>query len=121
LSTHQTKTNKYKCSTCEKTYKRSDSLKRHQIKHRNISYKCKDCNKKYSDRASVLYHIKEKHSRIDSIEPCSLCGKTFLTLKTLKYHLNAHARVMAFKCEHCPAEFCNPWNKSRHKKEKVIY
>jgi len=120
LSKHQTKTHKYKCSICGKTYKRLDSLNRHKIKHKNITYKCKICNKKYSDRASAVYHMREKHNRKDPVAPCTVCGKAFASEKNLKYHLNSHAKLMKFKCEQCPAEFCNPWGKSRHKKEKVI-
>lgn len=70
--------------------------------------------------ASAVAHYKEKHERKNPVRPCEACCKTFLTDKSLRYHLYPHGKVMKFKCEQCPAEFSNPWGKSRHKKKKVI-
>jgi len=119
LSTHNNE-HEHKCPTCSTEFKRLDSLNRHRIKHTEQKYVCDQCQNCYSDRASLTYHYKHKHQWKDHLFVCKVCGKAFATEKNLKYHLNSHAKLMKFKCEQCPAEFCNPWGKSRHKKEKVI-
>lgn len=43
-------------------------------------YQCSDCNKKYEYKRNLTRHIKENHSKIDSLT-CPFCSKYFVRLK----------------------------------------
>ncbi|MCF0167265.1 MAG: hypothetical protein HUJ93_01285 [Bacteroidales bacterium] len=53
----------YICSICQKSYKRSDHLKRHMITHEPEPnyYECEYCLKKFTFNYHLISHLKNVH------------------------------------------------------------
>ena len=78
----------YKCEECEKTFIRSDDLKRHCRNHRNKElnkgkHMCSLCGKQFNNTGQRLRHERFSHMDIRN-HPCEHCGKKFHTPQQLK-------------------------------------
>lgn len=72
----------FECNECDKTYTRSDHLKRHVIEVHRASEKkfaCTDCGNKFSLQYRLNSH--KKSSKI-----CNICGKLFCMQRQLLVH-----------------------------------
>lgn len=100
------------CSTCGKSFKRPQDLRRHlRVHDQASSYLCEACGKGYRSYDGLSYHKSLKHpppktpGRCDSPEPlrCSECTKCFTNQSQLRVHLkNSHQRAKSvYTCDIC--------------------
>ncbi|VEN38450.1 unnamed protein product [Callosobruchus maculatus] len=84
----------YQCYQCLKTYRRSDSLKRHIRLECNkpALHPCENCGKSYKWHASLVRHLKYECNK-EGIWPCDICDRTFKHRFNLVTHLKTHSRL----------------------------
>ncbi len=100
----------YQCYFCPKTFTKGTNLCTHHKTHAiNGRYKCNDCHWSFKSYRQLKYHIGshiqkkfkaeiqhkliETASWTNSVNKCSVCGKKFFLLKSLKLHLRKHAEL----------------------------
>ena len=73
----------YKCHVCDKSFARSDSLRRHMMIHNDNSvyYDCETCDKKFKSNSSLCTHVKNIHEGLSY--SCEICLKSFAHKKIL--------------------------------------
>ena len=78
----------YKCDECERTFVRSDDLRRHFKNHRykelnKGKHMCSLCGKQFNNTGQRLRHERFSHMNIRN-HSCEDCGKKFHTPQQLK-------------------------------------
>ena len=75
-----------KCEFCNKTFSEISVVKKHVERvHRKIKkHKCNSCDKSFYDSKDMKEHFSRLHD--SRIHECEICGNTYNSVKTLKYH-----------------------------------
>ena len=108
----------YNCHHCGKTFFSTVSFRHHlKVDHTELNeLRCVSCNDTFESISDLQFH-KSVHSRntgSDGLYLCSMCGKTFGILSTLRSHERRvhlshehsnQAREMKHTCEECGKEF----------------
>ncbi|CAH0546341.1 unnamed protein product [Brassicogethes aeneus] len=80
---------KYKCTTCDKSFKTVSALQQHKLIHENFArHRCDICAKPFK-RADNLRVHKRSHADVKPF-PCDLCTKTFTTKQWRDSHRRSH-------------------------------
>ena len=117
----------YSCDKCEALFKRSNSLKKHQLiaheikiecdtcknsflnfktyqKHlmTHIDYKCEECGEHFLSKAQLSSHENKTHGRSEegSPSPCPHCAKHVNDLKTHIYAIHEAELIICSKCDY---------------------
>ncbi|XP_026492928.2 zinc finger protein 431-like [Vanessa tameamea] len=111
---HLQDTFQYRCSHCNKLFKRQVSLRKHvAYAHvRQKRAKCKYCQKTYANKEVLKSHMIGKHStEVTSGEVslkkhvCQDCGAAFKAPSQLKNHMIKHSLSRNYHCVECDRSF----------------
>ena len=99
----------YACSSCEKTYKDSGSLKRHTERthlkdKRKRNFICENCGKGFFSKNEVKIHMRVHTG--ETPYACAYCPARFTQISALQRHQFRHTGVKTHKCLTCLKKFC---------------
>ena len=105
----------YQCKSCQKYFKNSFTLKRHERIHTGIKpFQCMTCSKSFYQRADM-----KRHERTHTGEKpfhCKTCSKSFFDSKQWKMHERIHTGVRSFQCKTCSKAFYQSSDCKRHER-----
>ena len=110
----------FKCDLCEKSYSRSDHLKRHvqnihQNENSNNDFNEIDNDWQDFDNGSYYYEESTKSFKKLNRYPCNLCEKSFPKPRLLKRHVDSvHEGIKNFKCNFCEKAYSRSDHLKRH-------
>lgn len=113
--TSKSKSKRYKCSHCDRTFSLWLSCKEHvKSKHeKSTPHKCSECHRSYGTLGRLKIHRKNMHQKVICIE----CGQTIYNMFTLKRHMaSVHGIIPpnSYQCEYCPLFYEKQILKDRH-------
>lgn len=96
------------CAECGKHYKTVSTLQSHLRTHvkrpPTVKYECDICQKKLASKKGLNHHKKTHDGHRDFT--CELCGRSFMSAGSLKYHMqSAHSDERPYCCSHCQRTF----------------
>ncbi|KAH8295123.1 hypothetical protein KR018_007542, partial [Drosophila ironensis] len=109
----------FECSLCEKRFFTRKSLSYHMKWHNpEHQMKCRQigCERLFINQRHLKCH-EATHIGASSrrSEHCSFCGKTFIHLKTLRWHIyRQHGGEKPYKCSNCSEAFASYGEKRIH-------
>ncbi|XP_068459144.1 zinc finger protein 625-like [Clinocottus analis] len=104
LPLSHSRTQMFKCNTCEKAFKCKSYLQRHLLVHKCTKpHTCKICGKSFQYNSYLKVHI-----RIHTGEKpytCNTCGKGFRCSTDMKCHMRIHTGDKPYQCQACGKRF----------------
>jgi len=94
----------FKCSICDKAYRRQDSLESHMRSHTGEKpYSCPVCDKAFAMSNALKLHLQTHNN--SKMFLCKDCGKSLASMHTLRLHSRIHTGEKPFKCPLCDRTF----------------
>ncbi|KAM9728172.1 PR domain zinc finger protein 15 isoform 3-T3 [Menidia menidia] len=79
---------KYKCNTCEKSFRLENALKFHNCRTDDKTFKCDICSRFFSTNSNLSKH-KKKHG--EKLYSCEICNKMFYRKDVMQEHHRRHS------------------------------
>ncbi|CAL9682797.1 unnamed protein product [Knipowitschia caucasica] len=116
------------CVSCEKGFKYRDTLKKHQIIHGHEGTREEDSKSVEQilagadaesctdtcDEKEIKSHSTEPRTRQKLIKVCTVCLRTFDSIKTFNRHMQCHTDDRPYHCVHCKKRFKHMHGLKRH-------
>lgn len=120
----------FKCSQCQKTFKRKNGLIKHMEVHSGLNlYRCQECNKYFTQFEFLLKHMQNVHKKEKPYHEsvikkkqfqCYFCEKAFDLVSALMRHEALHKGEEPFKCNKCQLSFPQKSDWSEHMRTNHI-
>ena len=108
------KPRKFKCTLCEKAYRRSVDLQNHMSVHERKILQCLDCTEEFNSKKRLERHIAQKHDR-SKLFKCSHCDSAFVQEKHLLDHIAfVHEKKISNLCSLCGKNFRTQGELKKH-------
>ncbi|KAL5287404.1 hypothetical protein ACFFRR_008361 [Megaselia abdita] len=110
------KDNFFECHICQNRFTLKANLERHVQLHTEVkrTYVCEQCGSSYFTYLALREHYSNAHTDASECK-CTLCGKTFGSVKSLQRHLPSHSEERPHNCCYCPQTFKWKTHLVRHK------
>lgn len=106
----------FACKQCDKSFRRADHLKKHEVQHLKIKpHKCEQCEKTFSRIEHLRCHISSRHTNIATAFECIECKLVCETTKLLKLHQKSHFKH-EIVCKICNIQFSAKSELTEHSK-----
>ncbi len=115
IKTEYPDSHSYQCDSCESSYNTVVDLHSHvSIVHRIPSVHCKLCEYTTTTHSQIHQHV-QLHTKG---EYCTVCNKTYPTLRALLLHKWLHMGRIDLKCTDCDSVFKSKVSLATHYKGK---
>ena len=111
------------CTQCEKTFTTKGGLKRHELAHMRRheaihtvtrkTFNCLQCDKRCNSLTKLHDHLRVVHTK-ETPFSCSICGKTYGSMESMKRHEEMHTNERKCACSKCDKAFTCLKNLKRH-------
>ncbi|XP_013191511.1 gastrula zinc finger protein XlCGF57.1 [Amyelois transitella] len=108
----------FKCTHCGRKCPNPSSLAVHMRSHTDEKpFPCSSCDKKYKDSGTLKRHFNRNHlNNRERSFICETCGKGFYSKSDVKIHMRVHTGETPYICSECPMKFTQIGALLRHKK-----
>ena len=115
----------HSCTKCDFSSTRRERVKFHQLTHGDAKpFKCSSCEKSFKRKQHLMRHNETEHNNPGKKYICTLCKREFSWEVTLEEHTRSKHGGIKYSCPHC--EFQTVYKRAlkkhitrRHKEESI--